>query len=368
MIPLLAQTRCKHYNFANASITHTKENAVTEHEKDDSKAKGGKARAESLTPDERKAIAKKAAHARWDADVPEATHEGEFQIGDKTIRAAVLPNGKRLLVQGTFLQAIGRSRTPKAGTGVMTTVDGTPFFLQAEVLKPFISEDLRLSTTPIFFRDKQGKRSVGYDAQVLPLVADVYLKLRDDCLQKQQPIPRQYQHIIKTCDMMVRALATVGIAALVDEATGYQEVRDRAALQEILDRYLRKEFAAWAKTFPNEFYREIFRLKGWVWKGMRVNRPQCVANYTKDLVYARLAPGILEELEARNPIVNGKRKTKLFQWLTEDIGHPALAQHIHAVIGLMRAADEWDQFMRMINRSFKKRSDSLQLELFNDLD
>lgn len=136
--------------------------------------------------------------------MPEATHEGEFQIGDKLIRAAVLPNGKRLLVQGTFLQAIGRSRTPKAGTGVMITVDGTPFFLQAEILKPFISEDLRLSTTPIFFRDKSGKRAVGYDAQVLPMVADVYLKLRDSCLKAKQPIPRQYAHIIDTCDMVVR--------------------------------------------------------------------------------------------------------------------------------------------------------------------
>jgi hypothetical protein len=40
--------------------------------------------------------------------------------------------------------------------GVLNTVDGIPFFLQAEVLKPFISEDLLQSTTPIFFRDHSG--------------------------------------------------------------------------------------------------------------------------------------------------------------------------------------------------------------------
>jgi len=39
--------------------------------------------------------------------------------------------------------------------------------------------------------------------------------------------------------------------ALVDEATGYQEIRDRLALQAILDRFLRKELAAWAKRFPD---------------------------------------------------------------------------------------------------------------------
>ena len=72
------------------------------------------------------------------------------------------------------------------------------------------------------------------------------------------------------------------------------------------------------------------------------NRPQVVANYTKDIVYARLAPGILKELEARNPKnEKGYRKAKHYQWLTEDVGHPALAQHLYAVIGLMRLSDSW---------------------------
>jgi hypothetical protein len=167
------------------------------------------------------------------------------------------------------------------------------------------------------------------------------------------------------CEILVRGFARVGIIALVDEATGFQEVRDRFALQEILDRYLRKEFAAWASQFPVAFYQQIFRLRGWTWKGMKVNRPQCVANYTKDLVYARLAPGILKELEVRNPITNGRRKSPIYWWLTEDVGHPALAQHLHAVVGLMKGADSWDQLMRMMNRAFPRRGD---YPLFKDLD
>ena len=65
--------------------------------------------------------------------------------------------------------------------------------------------------------------------------------------------PNQY-HIAEACRILSRGFATVGIIGLVDEATGFQEVRDRLALQEILDRFLRKEFAAWAKRFPDEFY------------------------------------------------------------------------------------------------------------------
>jgi P63C domain len=326
---------------------------------------GGLARAEKLSAGERKDIARRGAEARWGVDVPDATHEGDFPIGDIVISAAVLPNKKRIITQATFLRALGRSRSPKAGTGVLSTVDGLPFFLQAEALKDFLDEDLTTSTTPIFFREKSGKRSVGYDALLLPRVGEVYLKMRDHHLKEGKPVPRQYQHIVAACDMLMRGLARIGIIALVDEATGYQEIRDRLALQEILNKFLRKEFAAWASCFPNEFYKEIFRLRGWTWKGMKVNRPQCVARYTKNLIYTRLAPGILKELESRNPIDDkGRRKTPHYFWLTEDIGHPALAQHLHAVIHLMKACDSWDQMMKMMNRSLPPRS---ECDLFKDV-
>jgi hypothetical protein len=78
----------------------------------------------------------------------------------------------------------------------------------------------------------------------------------------------------------------------------------------------------------------------------------------------RLAPGILEELQQRNPKDNkGNRKTAHFQWLTEDIGHPALAQHLYGVIGLMRAADSWDAFKHAIGRAYPKRGTTLELPL-----
>src|SRR5690349_1992576 len=97
-------------------------------------AMGGDARAAKLPSTQRAAIARKAADARWGADLPQASHDGPLQIGDAVLMAAVLANGKRLLAQGTFLKALGRSRTPKAGTGGLATVDGLPFFLQAEIL------------------------------------------------------------------------------------------------------------------------------------------------------------------------------------------------------------------------------------------
>lgn len=97
---------------------------------------------------------------------------------------------------------------------------------------------------------------------------------------------------------------------------------------------------------------------------MKVNRPQVVGHYTDDLVYKRLAPGILAELRERNPKNNrGRRPAKHHMWLTEDVGHPALAQHLYALIGFMRVSSTWDQFYGMVQRAFPKRGETLFLPL-----
>lgn len=325
-------------------------------------SKGGDARASALTPRERSEIAKRAAQSRWAGDLPMADFEGSFSIGSTEVAAAVLRDETRIITQASYLRALGRSRSPKAGTGVLSTVDDLPFFLQAEALKPFITNELIESTKPIFYKTKKGSKGVGYNAISLKRVADVYLQFRDASLKATGKIPKRYEGIINAADVLIRGLAEIGIVALIDEATGFQEVRQRHALQEILDAFLLKELAAWAKRFPDDFYKEIYRLRGWEWRGRRFNPPQAVAGYTTDFVYERLAPGIREELESRMPKDHaGRRKGKLHQLFTDDIGHPALAQHIHALTTLMRASKNWNQFKLMLDTALPKRGTTLQL-------
>ena len=116
---------------------------------------GGNARAKLLAPEERSEIAQRAAIARWGKDLPRATHTGRIIIAGRHIACAVLETGKRLLTQETFLTSIGRAGKAKAGTGSFATVDGMPPFLAADNLKRFISDELRQSTTPIFFRNEK---------------------------------------------------------------------------------------------------------------------------------------------------------------------------------------------------------------------
>lgn len=294
-----------------------------------------------------------------DDETPVATHRGPLVIGEVEIPCAVLEDGRRVLSENGIANALGgRSGAAKRLSSAAERGGAhLPIFLASKNLKPFISNELLDGPLkPIQYRSGDAVVE-GYAAEALPEICNVWLSAREaGALNAQQRDRAQFAEII------VRALANVGIIALVDEATGYQETRDKEALQAILDRYLKKEFAAWAKRFPDEFYREIFRLRGWNWNAMSVARPGIVGTYTNDIVYERLAPGILEELQTKNPVTeSGKRRVKHHQYLTEDIGHPALAQHLHAVIGLMRASATWGQFKMMLDRAFPKKGTQLSL-------
>jgi len=132
--------------------------------------------------------------------------------------------------------------------------------------------------------------------------------------------------------------------------------------------FLRPTLGAWAKRFPDEFYWHIYRLRGWAWRNMEVNHPQVVARYTIDFVYKRLAPGLLDELEKHNPAdMNGNRKARHHQLLTEDVGHPVLAQHLHAVLCIMRASQTWDQLILSLDRFHPQQGRNLLLSLVDDL-
>lgn len=327
------------------------------------RAKGGHARALALPDERRSEIAAQAARARWDAKKYEHLPLAEFGSPDRPLRILdaeipcyVLNDGRRVLTQQGFLSALGRARKAKGGTGAAGGVDNLPAFLAANNLKPLISEDLLRSTRPIEFRLPTGGKAYGYMAELLPKVCNIYLRARDSKLL----LPSQ-KRAAEQADMLVRGLAETGIVALVDEATGYQQIRARDALQAYLEKFLRTELAAYVARFPEEFFEQIYRLKRWPWNGSS-RRPGVVGRYIKDLVYERLGPGVIEELERKNPSDGkGQRKARHHQWLSDDLGHPALSQHMHALVGFMRAEDDWRSFYQRFSRAFPKRGDTLPL-------
>lgn len=319
-------------------------------------SKGGKAAAAKMTPEERKERARLAAERRWGANLPRATHAGILKIADREIVCAVLEDGRRVLNQETFLTAIGRNPKAKAGTGSTRfgeggEVDVLPPFLAPSNLKAFIPDELRKSTTPIVYLTETGGRAFGYEATLLPGVCRVYIaaadagKLRD-----------KQAHIAEACRALHESLADVAIIALVDEATGYQYERPRMELQEFLALYINKKLAAWVSTFPPDFYREVYRLHGWKYDSGSTARTPLVGKITNDVIYARLAPFVLEELKRIVPKNDkGRRVHKFFQRLTPEPGMKELKDHFREVLAIMRGYDDWPAFYRHLNRALPQQ-------------
>ena len=62
----------------------------------------------------------------------------------------------------------------------------------------------------------------------------------------------------------------------------------------------------------------------------------------------------------------GRRKHKLFQWLSDDIGHPALRDHLSNLIFLAKSQDEWETFCRAVDRAAPRFGDTLPLPLSDE--
>jgi hypothetical protein len=340
------------------------------------KAKGGHARSEKLPASRRSEIAKHAASKRW-ASIPKAddipkvleNFKSKLRIAGMEIPCAVLmgPQGvQRVLTENGITNAILGSRSGASKRKKKLTAEQgalAPIFVAPRQLEPFITKELRDGPLrPIDYLD--GDRIVrGYDASILVAVCNVWLSARQAGALQEQQLDKA-----KKAEILIRALAETAIVALVDDATGYQSVRPQGALQSFLELVIRRELAVWAKKFPDEFYVNIYKLKGWVWPGMSKNRYSVVANYTTNLIYDRLGPGMTDELIRLSPKTDtGSRANKLHQWLSDDMGNPMLATHMQSILVLQRLAIAnswgWSRFLRIVDQTLPRRGATLELPL-----
>jgi len=322
---------------------------------------------EKLTPEERSALGRMAAASRWNGaeEVVETDYGGTINIGETEIPVAVLPNGVRLVAERGLVKAFGGKRGGSHWRRMKEDPEGAnlPVIISAHNLRPFVvskPELVKALGERYLYRVKKqgGRAAYGLRADLLPKICDVFLRARD-----ANALAPSQRDLAIAADILTRGLAEVGIAALVDEATGYQDVRDRLALQEILQQFIGKELATWERRFPPEFYQEIFRLKGWSYDAQSNKRPMMMAQITADVIYRRLAPGVLSELRRLTPPnENGRRRNKLHQWLTPDVGHPALNRQLTRVVDLAAANEEWEAFMRGLDRVSPRYGDTLQFD------
>lgn len=321
------------------------------------RAKGGKARAAALTPERRREIARNAAAAKKElASLPKATHgsaDSPLKIGSIQIQCYVLDDGTRVLSQRGVLEGLKMGRGTGGGGG-----DRLASFAAGKGISPFINNDLMVAIQkPLKFRTTSGSVAYGYPATFLADICDAVLEARKaGALQKQQ------EHIALQAEVLVRGFARVGIIALVDEATGYQRDREKDALAQILEAFVAKELQPWVKTFPADYYEQMFRLRGLPYPPERANyRPQYFGKLTNDIVYKRLAPGLIEELKAQAS--KDTKKAKLHQRLSNDVGHPKLREHLASVTTVMKLSSDYDDFIGKLDSIHPRYGDTMKLDV-----
>ena len=322
------------------------------------KAAGGSARAKSLSPDRRSEIARAAAKAKAElAKLPKATHgstDHPLRIGDIEIPCYVLEDGTRVLSQRGFIAGVGMSLgSSKSGDARHVAL------LDADGVKPHVNNDLLpMLRNPIRFQNPHGGGvAFGYPATVLADYCEAILAAR-----KAGTLPARQSQVAERCEILVRGFARVGIIALVDEATGYQRDRAKDALAKILEAFVAKELQPYVRTFPADYYEELFRLRGLKYPPENPRfRPQYFGALTNDIVYERIAPGLLEELKRQ--AAKDEKKAHLHRRLTMEVGHPKLREHLASVVTAMKLSNDYPDFITKLNRLHPRFGDTVPMDL-----
>lgn len=290
------------------------------------------------------------------------SEETPIDINGILIDCYVLDNKQRVLSQRGMLKALGMS----GGGGAKEGADRLASFANGNRVKEFINNDLLLLIqNPIKFITKNGFVALGYEAKVLQSVVKGVTKA-----YLQGRLLKQQEHIGQRAELLDDAFSEIGLTALIDEATGYQSDINRAKdeLQQLLSKLLLTDQAKWIKTFPDEFFEMIFKMKHWDWT-KAAKKPQVIGHYINDFVYSRIAPILLDELRKKNPVIpdTGSRKSKHHQWLTPDFGHPKLKEHLSGVMALGRASGyDWLVFLNLLDRSYPKFGQTIKMFFPNE--
>ncbi len=345
---------------------------VNEHAKALSKlgsSKGGKARANTLTREQRSEIARRAVRARWakkhnlskekdlettppedppknddlgptDARRPYSAFQGTLQLGPISLECHVLNTGQRVLTQREVVRVISGGRT----SGNLQR------YLQRNPLTA-----TGFDSGPVIAFDAPGGRAVGYEATLLIEICDKYLEAdeRRELKPSQKKLAQQAAIVIRSC-------AKVGIIALIDEATGYQEHRAKNALQLKLQAFIADEMQEWALMFPEEFWLELAKLESVRYSPR--NRPLRWGRYVMMFVYDAIDPDVGRELRAKNP--NPHFLKNHHQWLKQ-FGRRRVNDQIQRVIAVMKLCHDMNDFRRKFAHVFKK---SPLQQYFDDID
>jgi hypothetical protein len=303
------------------------------------RARGGMARAEALSPEQRREIARNAAVSRWGQKTLQATHKGNFQRDfGIDVECYVLNDEQKTAV----ISQRGMGEALGLGQGGSRL----PRFINREKMSPYIGRELSQKLeNPIVFQSSQvGPNVHGYDVTILIDICKAVIKAQSDgALGKRQ------DNIVNQANIIVNASAKAGIKGLVYALSGYDATKEEVVAA--FKFYVREEARDYEKEFPRQLYAEWYRL--YQIPRPERNNPWKFMHLTLRQVYTPLARsnGRILQLTQAQRTQSAERHKKLHQFLS-DIGVKALRQHLGQLLGIAQISNNQEEYERYIRKVF----------------
>ena len=311
------------------------------------RAKGGVRRAEVLSAEQKKEIAKKAATARWGARPFRVFRSGNFleKFGiDVDCYVLDDPQKTAVISKRGMGEAIGFSRRG----------DRLTAFINSQAMENMIGRELREKIeNPIVFQrlgsaaeNPISDTTHGYDVTILVDICEAVLT----AFRAGKLKGIRYQAMIKQAQIILSASARNGMKQLVYALAGYSPTSEEVI--EAFKLYVREEAKKYEAEFPNEIYIQWHRLynipvpvrgKPWQFKHLTI----------KHIYYplAKSSGKLLTLMRALRDQDGEKRKKKLFQFLN-DLGARALRIHLGRVLEMAESSLEQSAYEKRINDRF----------------
>ncbi|MPZ36369.1 MAG: hypothetical protein GEV13_36390 [Rhodospirillales bacterium] len=198
----------------------------------------------------------------------------------------------------------------------------------------------------------------GYETSTFVEILKVLLEAR-----RAKVLTATQMFLAERAETMLMSLANTTLDTIVYQESGFWKAVEGQRISLILEKYLQDKPREWAKTFPDEFWAKLIRVKGYP-SYLALRRPGFVGHWVNDIVYDRLIPNARKKLNLINPrLPSGHRKSKNHQFTTHDYGLPELKAHLIRVMAYMDAAANDEQFMRMLNRGSPKFGANYEMAL-----
>lgn len=160
----------------------------------------------------------------------------------------------------------------------------------------------------------------------------------------------------EVADRYLDALAGVGLAAIIDEASGYEKAREKGAFARLFELLFRPAPSTWAAFIPDSLVHETCRLYRKTWVGG--SHPRFMAR-VNDYIYEQvIGTEAKAELKSRNP--DPRFRKNHHQLLTDD-ARAAFVRELPMVEALMRQSRDPADWRRRMAVHYRR--DMLQLEL-----